>query len=294
MAIKDILPSTQFSLILGSILLSGGLIYAAHAIHNPSTKPATVAVSNKTNTTPDWTKALEEIQSQSPLNRLPQAPDEQNVQRLLDAATSDNVTNTVARTLLINLSNAKAQGLGNDIPTQDSLIADAAAKINQERGTPIYSAADLTLIPESKAVLHAYGNSVMLILQNHPKANMNRSLYLVSKAAETGSESGLGELSSIGAEYKTLAKDLAALPVPQTLSPLHLSIVNNFARMGSAHADMEEIITDPLRGLGGLQLYQSLSEETGRVFTSIATILSKNGILFSKDEPGVTWNSLVP
>lgn len=292
MSITDMLPSSRFSTIAGSIFLAGILIYGAYVITHPSQTPASVAVSQSTN--PDWKKALEDIQSQSPLNQLPPAPSESSVNTLLDAATSDNVTDTVARTLLINLSNAKAQGLGSDIPTQDELIADAAAKISQERGVAVYAQTDLTLIPDSKPILRSYGNSVMLILQNHPKANMTRTLYLISTAGETGDASTLNELGSIGAEYKALAKDLAALPVPQTLSPLHLSVINDFARMGATFSDMQTILTDPLRGLGGLQLYQSLSGETSRVFTSIATIFSKNGILFNKDEPGVTWNSLVP
>jgi hypothetical protein len=294
MYIKDILPSTQFTLVVGSILLAGGLIYAADFITTPISTPATIAVGSQTNTTPDWARALEEIQAQSPLNRAPQAPSDADVQKFLDAATSANLTDTVARTLFINLSSAAAQGLGADIPTQDSLIADAAAKIEQERGAPDYTTTDLTLVTDSPATLRSYGNRVMSTILAHPSATMRQTYTILSTGAETQNASKLSGLRAVGAEYAALARELAALPTPKTLAPLHLSAVNNLSRMAKTFPDMEKMISDPLRGMGGLQVYQSLADETSRVFTSIATIFSKNGILFNKDEPGVTWNSLVP
>ena len=280
--------------IAGALALSAGLVYVADRFVNYEAPSPTVAVGSNTGANPNWAKALEEIQAQSPLNRLPQAPSSGSVSGLLDAATSDNVTDTVARTLFIQISSAKAQGMGSDIPTQDALIAEAAAKIDQQRGTPLYAQADLTLTTDTKEAMRAYGNAVMSILLRHPQANVNQTLLAIASAADTNDSSKLKALVSIGAEYKALNAELILLPVPSTLAPLHLSVINNLARMTQTFPDMQVMLTDPLRGLGGLQLYRTLGDESLRVFTSIATTLSKNGILFSKDEPGATWNTLVP
>jgi len=294
MRIKDILPSTQFMVIAGALALSAGLVYTADLLTNNKNESATVAVGSNVPANPDWAKTLEEIQAQSPLNRLPQAPSESSVNNLLNAATSDNVTDTVARTLFIQISSAKAQGLGSDIPTQDALIREAAAKIDQQRGAPVYTQADITVAADTKETMRAYGNGFMSILLRHPQANVNQTLLVIAGAADANDSAKLKALAPIGAEYKALTGELLGLQVPSTLTPLHLSVINNLARMSQTFPDMQVMLTDPLRGLGGLQLYRKLGDESLRVFTSIATTLSKNGILFSKDEPGATWNTLVP
>lgn len=294
MRIKETLPSTQFMLIAGSIIASGAFIYGAYAFTHPTSAPSSVAVGTNTDSNTDWKQSLENIQAQNPLNRAPKAPDENNVENLLRGAESSNLTDTVARTLFVNLSNAAAQGLGADIPTQDALIADATQKIEQERGAPVYTTADLTLVADSSSAMHTYGNSVMALILAHPTATMRQTYSILTVGVEGGDSSKLSGLKAVGDEYASLAKELAALPTPRTLAPLHLSIVNNLSRMAKSYPDMQKMVSDPLRGMAALQIYQSLADETSRVFTSIATTFSKNGILFNKDEPGVTWNSLVP
>jgi hypothetical protein len=294
MRIRDLLPSARFAAILSSLMFSGGAVLGAYAFTHYEPAPSQVAVSPSQTTSLDWKKALEDIQAQNPQSRLPSAPSEEVVQNLLGAATSENVTDTVARTLFVNLSTAKAQGLGGDIPTQDALIADAAAKISQDRGKAVYTNADLNIITDSKAAQKAYGNAFIQTVRAHPTADMSRTLYVIGIAVDYKNSSSLKELKTIGNAYAALARDLAELEVPSTLVPFHLSVVNNLSRMAATYGDMEMILVDPLLGLGGFKLYQSLGEETARVFTSIATSLSKNGILFNTDEPGYTWNSFIP
>jgi hypothetical protein len=56
---------------------------------------------------------------------------------------------------------------------------------------------------------------------------------------------------------------------------------------------MGALISDPLRGVAAIQRYTSAMNEAGRVLTSIAQTLNKDGILFTKDEPGSTWNAFL-
>ncbi|MES2006570.1 MAG: hypothetical protein V4436_00510 [Patescibacteria group bacterium] len=293
MRIKKILPSTQFMLLAGSIAASGALICGAYTVTHYKPTPSTVAVSTDTQNA-DWKQALEDIQAQSPLNRAPQAPSADTVDKFLRAAESSNLTDTVARTLFINLSSATAQGLGSDIPTQDALVAEATQKIEQERGAPAYTTANLNLVTDSPLAMRTYGNRVMAAILAHPSATMRQTYSILTLGVESGDSSKLVGLKNVGNEYTAIAEELVTLPTPKTLAPLHLSVVNNLSRMGQSYPDMQKIVSDPLRGMAALQIYQSLADETSRVFTSIATTFSKNGILFNKDEPGVTWNSLVP
>ena len=296
MRIQDLLPSTQFALTLGSILASGGVIVAAYFLTHPQpSAPESLAVdSTAVQQNTDWKSQLDAIQAQSPANRAPQAPSADKVDALLSAATSDNLTDTVARTLLVNLSNAKAQGLGDDIPTQDQLISQAAAQISQKPAKIVYTNANLTLAANTPAALSTYGNAFMAAIEAHPKASHDAVVYAVATATDNGDPKRLAPLTAIGADYSALAKDLVGVPVPSTLAPLHLKVVNDLERVAETMPDLKVLYDDPLRALASLQFFEALNQEMLRLFINIAQEFSQNGILFNKDDPGQAWSALVP
>ncbi|MBI2004669.1 hypothetical protein HYS79_00730 [Patescibacteria group bacterium] len=295
MSIREYLPSAQFAFMVGAVALSAGLVFAADYLtgRDAGKAPGGVAVSTTNQAGDNWLTTLHDIQAQSSAG-LPQSPNKDSVLNLLGAAQSENLTNTIGRSLFIKLSDAKAQGLGDDIPTQDALIADALSQVSQNRGAGVYTAADLNPISTTPDTLHAYGNAVIAVVQNRPKASYVDTLIAVGRATDSNDPAPLAPLAAIGAEYQAIADELAALLVPQTLAPLHLQVVNNFARMAETYPDMAAVIGDPLRGLSGIQLYQSLVQETERVLTNIAQQLAKNAILFDKSEPGAAWSALLP
>lgn len=294
--ISHYLPSAQFSLIVGAITVSGGLVFAAQYVTGPH-EPATLAVAPTDQTqpsaNPDWKQALVDIQAQSPGASLTQAPNPTAVSDLLSAAKTNNVTDTVGRTLLINLSAAKSQGLGSDIPTQNTLISQALAQIDPGRGTPAYTSASLTLSDDTQDAQKAYGNGVMAVVKSFPEASYSNTLLTMGNAIDSADSTKLAALSGIQAQYRAATAALVALPVPPTLAPLHLQIVNDLAAISKTFDDMRTVIADPLRGLAGLQTYETLTNELSRVFTNIAQDFPKNGILFNKDEPGSAWAQLL-
>src|SRR3989344_7749445 len=127
MPLSQYLPSAQFSLIVTSLMLAGGLVLAADYFTSPTEKEAeSVAASNAPlydTQGMDWKASLAAIQGESVLPKPFRA---NTLQDLRKAAETDNITGTVARTLLLNLAEAKSQGLGSDVPTQERIIADAA------------------------------------------------------------------------------------------------------------------------------------------------------------------------
>lgn len=294
MGIGSYLPSAQFALIIASIVVSGGLVIAAERYTNKESDAGALSTSEASiqETDTDWKNTLEEIQLQSGIS-LPEPPNEGIVGELLSAAQSQNLTESVSRTLLINLTSAAAQGLGSDIPTQEELITQALAQINKG-GSPSYTLADLSKIPNTPEALYTWGNEIMAVLALHPKASVPETFQVLGSAVDKNNSTLLAALTPIGTAYREIAKDLAATAVPETVAPLHLQVVNNFARIAETYADMQALPTDPLRGLAGLQTYQSLTDETARVFTTIAQQLQKSAILFSKDEPGSAWSDFLP
>ena len=141
--------------------------------------------------------------------------------------------------------------------------------------------------------MHTYGNSVMQALTAHPNASEQATLLAIDEIVEGGDKSKVSTLATIGAAYQGIANSLAATPVPQTLAPLYLQAINNFAALGASYTNMETVGTDSVRGLQGLQVYENLMDSNARVFTNIAEELQKDGILFTKDEPGSAWSALL-
>lgn len=292
MSLRPYLPSPKFVVMVGSLALSAALVMGAQYVTRPKIAQLAPSTAGTNASAGDWQQALRDIEAQSGVE-APQAPDPDTVNLLLKEAHSDNLTTEVGRSLLINLSSASSQGLGQDMPTQDQLIAQAAAQINALATSTAYTAADLTIVPQSDAALRAYGNAVMAALIAHPKASAQNTYLAVGQAGDTQKEDTLAALAPIAAGYRAISQALLKTPVPQTLAPLHLQLLNDYAAMADAYPDMATIVSDPLRGLAAVQRYSSLIDEAKRVFTNIAQALNKDGILFTKDEPGSNWSAFL-
>ena len=291
MKVLQYLPSSQFSVTVASIALAGGIILGAQYVTNPKTGSPELLAAAPAQPSGDWRENLDEVQATAP--SLPQAPSEDTVATLMKAARSDNLTDTVARTLLVSLSNASAQGLGADIPTQEKIVAMAAQTAAPPQAKKTYTQSDLKLADDTKPSQKNFGNAVMTALGKHTGATSDAVLLAVSLAVDNNDPKELTALTHIQTEYERLVEDLAAVSVPKTVAPLYVQALNSLGAVAASVGDLQKIINDPLRGLQALKQYQSKLGEVGRVFTSIAEILNKNGILFNKDEPGAAWSVFV-
>jgi hypothetical protein len=284
------LPSKGFSVIVSSMAISGGLIIAAYYVTRPQSTPVLESGNAVVAQNEDWKAALDAVQAEAP--GLPELPDQAQVSALKDAAKSSNVTSSVARSLLVNIGEAGAQGLGSDIPTQERLIDEATTQL-QSRIKNLYTSSDLTIVSNTNQSARAWGNAVVQAFNAHPKASKDTALYAIAYASDYNDPKALEQLSVVQREYAALATDLATIPVPSPYAPLYLILVNDLAKMATAAEEMHMVLEDPLRGLAGLQVFQTSSDEASRVLTTLAEQLSKGGILFTKDEPGYAWNVFV-
>ena len=283
---RSYLPSAQFMVIVASLLIAGGTVAGAQYYISSKNAPAALATATLEANRQAWEDSLAEIQAQSGIT-LPDTPSGDAVQTLLSQAQSGNLTDSIGRGLLVKLTNAGVQGLGSDIPTQETIIAEAIAQINASQKSP--RPVELSLIEASEASLRSYGNAVMAVFAAHPKASSADTLLAIAKATDVQDKAQLAALEPIGRQYLALAEELSAVPVPTTLSPLHLRAVQNLYLVADTYPGMAQVVDDPLRGLAALQQYQLLMSETGRILTSIAEALRNGGILFTKDEPGSAW-----
>lgn len=297
MNLSRYLPTRQFSLIALSLFLSGGLVFAADRVTNPTNNARLVSDSSNRGDNQyidgNWQASLNAVQAESGIS-LPEPPDQTTIQGLLQAAQNGNVTDTVSRSVLVSLINAKGQGLGDDTPTQNQIVNTALEQLKSNRKV-VYTQADIKTVAASATSLKKYGNDLATLIATHA-ANHNdyaQTLIAIDNAAATNNEEAFEDFPEIQARYAALAEAIASMPVPQTLSPFHLQLANEFAQIAATYSQMQKLVTDPIAGLAGAQQYNSLTAESGRVFINIAQTLNKNDILFGKDEPGALWPFLL-
>jgi len=292
MSVRTYLPSAQLSLFVVSVAIAGGLILIAKETQDPkSSQIVQVTPTIPTNT--DWQSALQTVQVESGIT-APAPADEEVVSALRGAAQkTSSLTEAVSRTLLVDLTSAKTQGLGSDIPTQNQLIASALGQIDGQKQVVLYTRNDLTIVTDTPAAQKTYGNDLAVAMAKNSGTGYIDTMVAIDNATSQNDASHLQKLSSISGGYQTIAKTLLRIPVPQTLAPFHLQVVNNFQKIADTYTPMSTILTDPLRGLTAVKDYQTLTQETLLVFINIGQTLNKNGILFTKDEPGSAWGVLV-
>ncbi len=283
---RGYLPSAQFMVIVGSLLVAGGTVAAAQYYIRSQNAPSALMTAQTEAVKQAWEESLADIQAQSGIG-LPDAPDPNAVNNLISQAQGSNLTDSIGRGILARLTTAGVQGLGSDAPTQDSIIAAASQQINASSNAS--AVPSITTVDPSQDTLRAYGNNVMLALGRHTKANSNDTLGIIAKATDTRTNAPLAGLVAIGQEYAALARDLAGVPVPKTIAPLHQSVVANISSIAALFPNLQKVVDDPVLGLTAVQGYQELMAETGNVLTNIAETLKNGGILFTKDEPGSAW-----
>jgi hypothetical protein len=301
MGSRPYLPSLRFSLIVLSLLGASGLVYAAQVMTAPGTSSSVASVTPPPDDSSaaaadhsDWQATLYAIQAEEGSSSLPAALSQSTVDALQQAAQSSNLTDTIGKTLLVNLTNAASQGLGPDTPTQDSIIQSALGQVAAAAPTGrTYTQADLNVVIDSTASQKAYGNALAEVFAQNSEQNVQTTLLAVDAATSQDDSSKLDDLTTVEANYRALVTDLLLVPTPQTMVPFQLVLINNFEGIADTYPGMQTLITDPIAGLTAVQQYNSLTGETSDVLASIAQALNKDGILFNKDDPGSVWTAFL-
>ena len=291
MDVRAYLPSAKFIVLVAALVISVGLIYAAEYVAHPHAAQ-TAQLQNigagigaaDTNWQQDFASSTVFQTDNSIASQADQ---------LSQAVQTGNLTESIGRSLLINTAAAQGQGLGADQPTQDQIVSSALSQIQgAQAATSTYSAHTMTITGGSPADLHAYGNALAAVIAKHPKATYNSTMLPVTFAIDNSDPSTLSQLPAAAREYRAFAADIIRTPAPASLSNSELQIANNYSRMADSITDLQMVLSDPTRGLLGMQTYASLFNTNEQLFIQIAGALQKNAILFTKDEPGHVWSVL--
>lgn len=322
MDIRPYLPSRHFSLLVGSFVLAGLLVYGASFFGKGGTVDSFVATSERSNIggadsdadgLADWEEAIrgtnrdnpdsdedgtldkEEIElGRNPLKAGPNdstvsKEDEKFIADLIAAASSTNLTEGVSQTLFAKYIQARKDGSSGDSQTQEQLVQDSIANANVPLRGKMYTIADLTVTNNENETIKTFANTSVRIMRAYPDATFAETVRALSIAIDNNDPRAKERLLTIGRAYQNTARDLAKVPVPESYAQIYLKCINVLENAGASFEDMAVVIEDPVRAVAGLKNYNIMITIGTEFFANIAADMVRKNISFKKDDPGVEW-----
>lgn len=179
----------------------------------------------------------------------------------------------------------------------DALVKEAMQTITMEgEKSERYTIDDIVVIPDSPEALRTYGNDLVQIIQRHPvdTKTYQSELEIVKSALESRASDELEKLSFSKTVYTDMLNDTRMLPVPTSLKEEHLALVTAYSDIHQDIAAMQTVFEDPLFALVRLQRYENDVRTSYELFQKIGKRLKEQGVVYTKDEPGVLFNIIAP
>ncbi|MFA6397778.1 MAG: hypothetical protein WDK96_02960 [Candidatus Paceibacterota bacterium] len=115
--------------------------------------------------------------------------------------------------------------------------------------------ADISI--ESSKTYHTQMKKVLDLFAK--RAIIGSELTILNSAIETGDESSLTKIIPIADEYENLSKEVIKVTVPKNLEIIHLAIINNSYKVSETLTNMQNMFSDPIKGISNLILHKKYS-----------------------------------
>jgi len=140
-----------------------------------------------------------------------------------------------------------------------------------------YSRSDLKTTSTTAAALRAYQQKSSTILKKYAVAQTDFNSIIA--AVETGDYSNLSGLTVTAVNYRTISKELAAIPTPIGIAQYHLDIINGLYGMAESFQYIVQLESNAVVGLNGLAIYKEYSTKLDLAALDLNYFLTDYGIL---------------
>lgn len=168
-----------------------------------------------------------------------------------------------------------------DIVSRTLLSGNSAANISTQ-----YTQKNIIVVPDTTAAYFDYGNAVGQIFISNSTGSNETELSVLENALATGNPDDLEKISGMIEIYKKIITALLKVKTPQTLSALHIRMINDYNTVISADEGMRSVLTNPLAGFQGLQNYIQTATDLGTTLSAIRSKISEQGIEYTSTQSG--------
>ncbi len=177
-----------------------------------------------------------------------------------------------------NIANKITQGIANSIKEKGQEFPN------------IYSLSQIKTVPETEANLKTYGNTVGGILKNSKELEKenNAVLLVIAQGLKDGKTSTFDGFDPIIKSNKDQISALLKVSVPEDMAQLHVFLLNSMENVSFSIGNLKFLISDPLKGLIGMQQYKTSLQNRTTAREKVSNHLVNSGIVFNEGEAGLT------
>lgn len=189
-----------------------------------------------------------------------------------NSQAAENLTETdkFSRELFATVATASQNGV-MDQATIDTLSISLAEKIKNPIIKKTFSSSDIkTIQDDTPQAFTNYSNTINNIYTKYPmNNNVLNILERFIADGENVNENALLELDPIIGQMNKIIDALAKINVPQSVSTLHLNLLNAFERITENISDIRLFNTDTILSIGAITKYQ---ENTDALVSAMNTL----------------------
>ncbi len=135
---------------------------------------------------------------------------------------------------------------------EDSIQAVSEAigkKVVVEPIPDIYTRKSVRVVESNSTTISNYYAAYMKLLVLYDGKNIGDELVFINQGLENNDPKAIEMIKSIAIAYKGMGRDLIKVPVPNTLVNIHISLANNYEKVGQTIDGLTNLLTDPLTGI---------------------------------------------
>ncbi|MFA5934003.1 MAG: hypothetical protein WC795_02160 [Candidatus Paceibacterota bacterium] len=238
---------------------------------------------------PDWKEALLGTDSKNPetfgkpdKEYLAEKQEEINQKNGITVTENEylNDTQKFSREFLATIVSLQESGNLNE--SSVTQIADQLEKnVELKKELPdVYVSSDLKILSNPTYEMRKkYQQDMLKVIKLYKTKNLGEELTIMSQAIASNDEFGLQNLKPISNLYKKYAEDMKNVQVPEDAAPLHLKLINDIYKVGTAVDNMSNLFDNSLAGMIGISQYRTYIEATNSDYANLGIYLKDSGII---------------
>jgi len=142
----------------------------------------------------------------------------------------------------------------------NSVSSSIGQKIEAVPIEDVYTKKDLVIKSDSAAANKAYYDAYGALVTKYENADIGSELTLISQGLGNNDPQALYAAKTVAAAYISFADEFIKIPVPNSLSTIHLDLSNNYYKVGQSIQGLVQVISDPIIGMRAIINYKQYSD----------------------------------
>jgi hypothetical protein len=142
----------------------------------------------------------------------------------------------------------------------------------------IYTMEMLNLKTDSDNADANYSNAFSDLLVKYENEDIGSELTLISQGLGNNDEQALFAATTVASAYRNFGQELTKMPVPSSISSIHLSLANNYEKTAQSIEGLTKMLLDPILGMKSILNYKRYSDALVSDIEKLSNILQESAI----------------